>query len=267
MESATKYLSGHSDVMAGAVVGSRDRVAAVRSAQIDTGATLGPFAAFLVLRGIATLAVRMERQSRTALALATFLERRDGVAAVTYPGLPSHPQRGGRRADPRPRRRDAVGRPRRRPGGGPGVLSTPSRSRSGPPAWAASTRWSSTRRRRRHRSLDAAVARRRGHHRGPPAGLGRASRTRRTSSPTSRQALDAANAASPSARPPRPRPSRRRSPPRREAAIATIAARRSAARPAPGLPTRIANAVWGLLTSVDFAVVQIIVLACSPSSA
>ena len=93
MESGTKYLSGHSDVMAGAVVGSRDRVAAVRSAQIDTGATLGPFAAFLVLRGIATVAVRVERQSRTALALATFLEGRDGVAAVTYPGLPSHPQR------------------------------------------------------------------------------------------------------------------------------------------------------------------------------
>jgi cystathionine beta-lyase/cystathionine gamma-synthase len=93
MESATKYLSGHSDVMAGAVVGSRDRIAAVRSAQIDTGATLGPFAAFLVLRGIATVAVRMERQGRTAMALATFLERQGGVRSVVYPGLPSHPQR------------------------------------------------------------------------------------------------------------------------------------------------------------------------------
>jgi cystathionine gamma-synthase/O-acetylhomoserine (thiol)-lyase len=92
LESATKYLSGHSDVMAGAVVGSRERIAAVRSAQIDTGATLGPFAAFLVLRGITTLAVRMDRQSRTAMALATFLERQDGVQRVTYPGLPSHPQ-------------------------------------------------------------------------------------------------------------------------------------------------------------------------------
>ena len=78
--------------MAGAVVGSRDRIAAVRSAQIDTGATLGPFAAFLVLRGITTLAVRMERQARTAMALATFLERQDGVNRVIYPGLPSHPQ-------------------------------------------------------------------------------------------------------------------------------------------------------------------------------
>jgi len=93
MESATKYLSGHSDVMAGAVVGARDRIAAVRSAQIDTGATLGPFAAFLVLRGIATLAVRVERQSRTAAALATFLEGREGVHRVLYPGLASHPQR------------------------------------------------------------------------------------------------------------------------------------------------------------------------------
>jgi methionine-gamma-lyase len=93
MESGTKYLSGHSDVMAGAVVGAADRIAAVRSAQIDTGATLGPFAAFLVLRGIATLAVRMERQSRTAAALAAWLERREGVDRVIYPGLDSHPQR------------------------------------------------------------------------------------------------------------------------------------------------------------------------------
>ena len=92
MESATKYLSGHSDVMAGVVVGSRERIAAVRSALIDTGATLGPFAAFLVLRGIPTLAVRMERQARTALALATFLERQEGVNGVIHPGLPSHPQ-------------------------------------------------------------------------------------------------------------------------------------------------------------------------------
>jgi cystathionine beta-lyase/cystathionine gamma-synthase len=92
IESATKYLSGHSDVMAGVIVGSNERLAAVRSVQVDTGATLNPFAAFLVLRGIATLAVRMERQARTAAALAGWLERQDGVARVTYPGLPSHPQ-------------------------------------------------------------------------------------------------------------------------------------------------------------------------------
>lgn len=92
IESATKYLSGHSDVMAGAVVGARERIARVRSAQIDTGATLGPFAAFLVLRGIATLAVRVERQAATAAALAAWLEHQEGVARVTYPGLASHPQ-------------------------------------------------------------------------------------------------------------------------------------------------------------------------------
>jgi cystathionine beta-lyase/cystathionine gamma-synthase len=92
MESATKYLSGHSDVMAGAVVGSAERMAAVRSAQVDTGGTLGPFAAFLVLRGIATLAVRVERQACTAAALAAWLERQGGVSRVTYPFLASHPQ-------------------------------------------------------------------------------------------------------------------------------------------------------------------------------
>ena len=92
MESATKYLAGHSDVMAGAVVGSRERIAEVRQAQIDTGATLGPFAAFLVLRGIATVAVRMDRHARNAMALASCLERLAGVRTVTYPGLPSHPQ-------------------------------------------------------------------------------------------------------------------------------------------------------------------------------
>jgi cystathionine beta-lyase/cystathionine gamma-synthase len=92
MESATKYLSGHSDVMAGVVVGGTERMAAVRSAQVDTGGTLGPFAAFLVLRGIATLAVRMDRHARTAAALAAWLERQEGVSRVTYPYLASHPQ-------------------------------------------------------------------------------------------------------------------------------------------------------------------------------
>ena len=197
MESGTKYLSGHSDVMAGAVVGSRDRVAAVRSAQIDTGATLGPFAAFLVLRGIATVAVRVERQSRTALALAEFLERRDGVAASPTRAC---------RATPSARSPSGSSTTAARccrstwPAAGPRARrsSTPSRSRSGPPAWAASTRWSSTRRRR-------PTARSTPRRWPPPAsprassGSRSASRTRRTSSPTSALALDAANAASPSA--------------------------------------------------------------------
>jgi methionine-gamma-lyase len=92
VESATKFLSGHSDVIAGVVAGRLDLIRRVEKVQIDTGATLGPFDAFLVLRGILTLAVRAERHAKTAAALAAWLERQDGVQRVIYPGLPSHPQ-------------------------------------------------------------------------------------------------------------------------------------------------------------------------------
>ena len=92
VESATKFLSGHSDVIAGVVAGRADLIRKVEKVQIDTGATIGPFDAFLVLRGILTLAVRAERHARTAAALAAWLERQDGVQRVLYPGLPSHPQ-------------------------------------------------------------------------------------------------------------------------------------------------------------------------------
>lgn len=93
LESATKYLGGHSDLTAGVVAGPRALVDKVARAQIDTGATLGPFEAFLVLRGLLTLAVRMDRHASNALALAAWLERQAGVQRVLYPGLPSHPQR------------------------------------------------------------------------------------------------------------------------------------------------------------------------------
>jgi cystathionine beta-lyase/cystathionine gamma-synthase len=92
VESATKFLSGHSDVLAGVVAGREDLVRGVEKVQIDTGATLGPFDAFLVLRGIQTLGVRLDRHALTAAALAAWLERQDGVTRVLYPGLPSHPQ-------------------------------------------------------------------------------------------------------------------------------------------------------------------------------
>ena len=92
VESATKFLGGHSDVIAGVVAGSEVLIADVARVQIDTGATLGPLEAFLVLRGILTLAVRAERHARTAAALAGWLEEQDGVRAVLYPGLASHPQ-------------------------------------------------------------------------------------------------------------------------------------------------------------------------------
>jgi cystathionine beta-lyase/cystathionine gamma-synthase len=92
VESATKWLGGHNDLMAGVVAGDRRRIAGVRKVQIDTGGTLAPMIAFLVLRGILTLAVRVERSAATARALASWLERQDGVDRVLYPGLPNHPQ-------------------------------------------------------------------------------------------------------------------------------------------------------------------------------
>lgn len=92
LESATKWLSGHSDVIAGAVAGSRAHIEAVRDVAIDTGGIVAPFSAFLVLRGLQTLHVRMDRHSQTALALARSLEGARGVRRVAYPGLPSHPQ-------------------------------------------------------------------------------------------------------------------------------------------------------------------------------
>jgi cystathionine beta-lyase/cystathionine gamma-synthase len=92
IESATKFLGGHSDVIAGVVAGPRQLIAEVEAVQADTGATIGPFDAFLVLRGMLTLAVRAERHAQTAAALAGWLERQPGVRRVLYPGLPSHPQ-------------------------------------------------------------------------------------------------------------------------------------------------------------------------------
>jgi cystathionine beta-lyase/cystathionine gamma-synthase len=92
VESATKYLAGHSDVMAGVVSGTTSLVHRVRDFQVDTGASLDPHAAFLAMRGLSTLALRMDRHSATAAALAAWLEGRPGVARVWHPGLASHPQ-------------------------------------------------------------------------------------------------------------------------------------------------------------------------------
>jgi len=91
VESATKYLSGHSDVLAGVVAGSAERIAPVRALHVETGGTLAPFSAFLVLRGLPTLALRMERHAATAARLAAWLETAPGVARVLYPMLSSHP--------------------------------------------------------------------------------------------------------------------------------------------------------------------------------
>jgi O-succinylhomoserine sulfhydrylase len=91
MHSATKYLSGHADVLAGVVVGKRELVDGLRPILVDVGGALAPLAAFLVLRGLPTLSLRMERHSATALELATWLQGQDGVDRVFYPGLPSDP--------------------------------------------------------------------------------------------------------------------------------------------------------------------------------
>ncbi len=92
VESATKWLSGHSDVLAGVVAGSRERIEAVRRVSIDTGGIVAPFSAFLVLRGMQTLHVRMDRHTQSAGVLAAHLEAHPAVHSVAWPGLPSHPQ-------------------------------------------------------------------------------------------------------------------------------------------------------------------------------
>jgi cystathionine gamma-lyase len=94
VHSATKYLNGHSDSIGGvAVVGAdtglRDRLAYLQNA---VGAISGPFDCFLILRGIKTLALRMERHCANALAIAQFLEQHPRIERVYYPGLESHPQ-------------------------------------------------------------------------------------------------------------------------------------------------------------------------------
>ena len=91
MHSATKYLGGHSDVLAGALVTPREDAtwAEVKYLRAEEGACLGPMEAWLLLRGMRTLFARVERQSRTAMALA---QRLSSLAHVIYPGLPSHPQ-------------------------------------------------------------------------------------------------------------------------------------------------------------------------------
>ncbi|MFO0746559.1 MAG: cystathionine gamma-synthase [Myxococcota bacterium] len=93
VHSATKYLNGHSDVVLGLAVlkdpALRDRLAYLQNA---VGATPGPMDSFLVLRGLKTLHIRMQRHSENALQLARWLETHPAVAKVTYPGLESHPQ-------------------------------------------------------------------------------------------------------------------------------------------------------------------------------
>lgn len=91
IHSATKFLGGHGDALGGVVCGSPELIQRIFHFREITGACLDPFAAYLLLRGIKTLALRLERQNQSALAIAQMLSAHPRVAQVFYPGLPSHP--------------------------------------------------------------------------------------------------------------------------------------------------------------------------------
>lgn len=90
VHSMTKYLNGHGDVVAGIVVGRKVDIERVRAWRNEMGANLGPFEAWLVLRGLKTLAIRVRKHSENALKVAQFLHDHPAVAKVYYPGLPDH---------------------------------------------------------------------------------------------------------------------------------------------------------------------------------
>ena len=262
IESLTKYIGGHSDTLGGSVAGSRERIAAVKAVEIDTGATLAPFAAFLVLRGIATLAVRMTRHAATARGLADWLEAQPGIARVYHPDLPSHPQHAVAAAPVPARQRDARLRARRGAGRGAGGGRRVHRRPDDPGADGLAREHPHD---RRPSADDHPPPIRRGPARGGrhPAGLLRCS--------VGLEDLDdliadfdqalaiaraVAGAGTPRAR--EPRLGRRRR--RLGDVIATIAADRAVARGRPDPVSRLGRSIWGLLTSVNFAVAQIIVL-------
>jgi cystathionine beta-lyase/cystathionine gamma-synthase len=91
LHSATKYLNGHTDIVAGAVIGRREIVANITRKLNHLGGTLDPHACFLLNRGLKTLAVRVRHQNESALKIARFLEQHPKVSRVNYPGLEGHP--------------------------------------------------------------------------------------------------------------------------------------------------------------------------------
>ena len=92
VHSATKFLGGHADAMGGALCGKRDLVRKVFHHREINGASLDPMSAYLLLRGMKTLSLRIERQNASAMAIARWLEHHPRVLQVNYPGLESHPQ-------------------------------------------------------------------------------------------------------------------------------------------------------------------------------
>jgi cystathionine gamma-synthase len=91
VHSATKYRGGHHDLLAGVVVGSKARVAALRDERGVLGGIVDPQNAYLLERGLRTLGLRVRQQNETALAVARWLEQHPRIERVWYPGLPSHP--------------------------------------------------------------------------------------------------------------------------------------------------------------------------------
>jgi cystathionine gamma-synthase len=92
VHSATKFLGGHADALGGVVVGSSGLIEQIYHYREINGATLHPMAAYLLLRGMKTLELRVERQNESAQEIAEYLEAHPKVVSVNYPGLPSHPQ-------------------------------------------------------------------------------------------------------------------------------------------------------------------------------
>ena len=92
MHSATKYLNGHADLVAGIAAAGKDRIHRIKMMRRDFGGVLDALPAWLVLRGMKTMALRLRQQNTNAMALARFLEGHKRVSRVNYPGLESHPQ-------------------------------------------------------------------------------------------------------------------------------------------------------------------------------
>ena len=92
LHSATKYIGGHHDATAGVIVGSKALVEEIWRFAVVSGSVLSPFDGWLLLRGLRTLGLRVERHNQNAMALAEFLEAHPKIERVYYPGLPSHPQ-------------------------------------------------------------------------------------------------------------------------------------------------------------------------------
>lgn len=90
IHSATKYLGGHNDLLGGAVLGRKSLLEQIRDYRNTTGGVMDPMTSYMLLRGLKTLAIRMQRHNENAMTIARWLEKHDKVRRVYYPGLPSH---------------------------------------------------------------------------------------------------------------------------------------------------------------------------------